>query len=172
MTVSERVRWLRKSERVGLTLEKFGARLGVTKVAVSNIENGNRALTEQMLLAICREFGVREEWLRDGTGEPFVQLSRDEQIEEFVKDILKEKPEAFRRRFVSTMAALDVEEWEMIEKILEELFESQIGQEEAPPAADDIPDDLRHLPPDEAVLVMRRREEKRRAEGSGVTSAM
>ena len=40
MTQGERVNELRKS--LGLTLEKFGERLGVTKVAISNIEKGNR----------------------------------------------------------------------------------------------------------------------------------
>ncbi len=70
-TIGERVKMVRKSDRVHLTLEKFGERLGVTKVAISNIESGNRSLTTQMSTAICREFGVNEEWLRDGIGEMF-----------------------------------------------------------------------------------------------------
>ncbi len=67
--MNERVKKLRKE--LNLTLEKFGERLGVTKVAISNIEKGNRNLTDQMFKAICREFDVNEEWLRDGTGEMF-----------------------------------------------------------------------------------------------------
>ena len=46
MTQGERIREVRNT--LGLTLEKFGDRLGVTKVAISNIEKGNRNLTEQM----------------------------------------------------------------------------------------------------------------------------
>ena len=46
MTQGERIKEVRNS--LGLTLEKFGDRLGVTKVAISNIEKGNRNLTEQM----------------------------------------------------------------------------------------------------------------------------
>ena len=47
MTQGERVKELRTA--LSLTLEKFGDRVGVTKVAISNIEKGNRNLTEQMI---------------------------------------------------------------------------------------------------------------------------
>lgn len=66
---NERVREVRKS--YGLTLDKFGGKLGVTKQTVSRIENGVNNVTEQMLKSICREFNVNEEWLRYGTGEMF-----------------------------------------------------------------------------------------------------
>ena len=75
MTQGERVNKLRKS--LNLTLEKFGDRLGVTKVAISNIEKGNRNLTEQMTKSICREFGVDYIWLTTGEGEMFVESDDD-----------------------------------------------------------------------------------------------
>lgn len=65
MTVNERVREIRKAEK--LTLEKFGEKLGVGKTAISSIEHGINGVTDQMIKLICREFGYREEWLRDGT---------------------------------------------------------------------------------------------------------
>ena len=65
--MKERVKELRK--KLGLTLEKFGEKLGVTKQTVSRIENGVNSLTDQMFKSICREFNVNEEWLRNGTGE-------------------------------------------------------------------------------------------------------
>ena len=74
MTQGDRVREIRKSFH--LSLEKFGEKLGVGKTAVSNIENGNRSLTEQMLRSICRDYHVSEDWLRNGTGEMFVTLTR------------------------------------------------------------------------------------------------
>ena len=42
MTQNERVKEIRKT--LGLTLEKFGERIGVTRGSMSNIENGNRNL--------------------------------------------------------------------------------------------------------------------------------
>ena len=66
MKDGDRVKAIRKS--TGLTLEKFGERLGVAKTTISRIENGVNGLTDQMCRSICREFGVSEEWLRDGIG--------------------------------------------------------------------------------------------------------
>ena len=73
--MNERMRNLRKY--LGLTMEKFGEQLGVGKTAISNIENGNRNVTEQMCKSICREYNVNEVWLRTGTGEMFV-VHKDE----------------------------------------------------------------------------------------------
>lgn len=67
---NERVHQIRAA--LNLTLEKFGKRLGVTKVAISNIEKGHRKLTEQMRKSICREYLINEEWLQTGNGEMFV----------------------------------------------------------------------------------------------------
>lgn len=78
MTTNKRVKEIRKSNN--LTMEKFGERIGVTKSTISNIENGNRGVTDQMFKSICREFNVREEWLRDGI-EPVYDLSEESGIE-------------------------------------------------------------------------------------------
>ncbi len=75
-TLNERVKELRKF--FGLSGEKFGEKLGITRGAVSNIENGSRNVTEQMIKSICREFNVSEEWLRTGEGEMFVHITSNE----------------------------------------------------------------------------------------------
>lgn len=94
MTQGERVKEIRKS--LEMTMEQFGSRLGVTKVAISRIEKGERNLTEQMSRAICREFNINEEWLKTGEGEMYQQLSEDEEIAGIVSDLLEEgKDNAF-----------------------------------------------------------------------------
>lgn len=65
----ERVKQVRKS--LGISQESFGNALGVTKTAICAIEAGRRGLTEQMAKAICREFNVNYDWLKDGEGEMF-----------------------------------------------------------------------------------------------------
>lgn len=75
MTQGERIKEVRKS--LGLTLEKFGEKVGVTKQTVSRIENGVNNLTEQMTKAICREYGVDYIWLTSGDGEMFVESDDD-----------------------------------------------------------------------------------------------
>ena len=56
-----------------LTLEGFGDRIGVTRAAVSKWENGDRGIADSIVVSICREFGVSEQWLRTGEGEMFEQ---------------------------------------------------------------------------------------------------
>lgn len=75
MTQGERIKDVRNS--LGLTLEKFGEKLGVTKTAISRIEKGERSLTEQMTKSICREFSVDYIWLTTGEGEMFVESDDD-----------------------------------------------------------------------------------------------
>lgn len=72
MTQNERVYEIRKT--LNLTMEKFGEKLGVGKTAISNIEKGNRSLTEQMTKSICREYNVNYDWLTAGEGEMFSNL--------------------------------------------------------------------------------------------------
>lgn len=72
MTNSERVNEVRKS--LGLTLEKFGEKLGVTKTTISRIEKGVNNLTDQMAISICREYNVNYDYLMYGEGEMFDDL--------------------------------------------------------------------------------------------------
>lgn len=74
MTINDRIRILRK-EKLGLTMDDFGKRIGVGKTAISKIESGDRGVTDQMFTFIVREFHVRPEWLRDGEGEMFDKRS-------------------------------------------------------------------------------------------------
>ena len=84
--MNERIKELRKE--LGLTLEKFGGRLGVGKNAISRIETRKSNVTDQMFKSICREFNVNDEWLRTGEGDMF-NLPLDETAA-IVADILDE----------------------------------------------------------------------------------
>lgn len=58
---------------ISLSQEAFGKRLGITGASISRVESGDRSPSEQLTLAICREFNVNEEWLRTGQGDMFNQ---------------------------------------------------------------------------------------------------
>lgn len=114
--MGERVRELRKTLR--LSGEKFGEKIGLKKVAVSQIETGRNNLSEQNILAICREFNVNEDWLRYGTGEMFKDMTLDEEIISFIGDIQWDASNTFKKRFISAVAKLNDEEWKVLEKII------------------------------------------------------
>lgn len=117
MEQGQRVKAVRKE--LGMTLDAFGKRVGVTKTAISNIENGARCLTDQMLLSICREFGVNETWLRTGAGEPFMPPSRSDEMGRLVKSLMADKPESFRSRLITALLRFDADgpEWQLLENI-------------------------------------------------------
>lgn len=91
MTAGERIKLIRKS--LGVTLEKFGEPLGVTKAAISRLENNVNSITDQMVLSICREYNVNEVWLRTGEGEMFVKLSPAQEVATYVSDLLEDDGE-------------------------------------------------------------------------------
>lgn len=72
--ICTRIRTVRKSN--DLTMEQFGARIGLGKSAVNKIEKGINGTTDQTIQSICREFGVSEVWLRTGQG-PMLDDSAD-----------------------------------------------------------------------------------------------
>ena len=128
MDINERVKMIRKEKN--LTMEAFGKQLGVTKVAISRIESGDRNVTDRMFLSICNTFNVSPEWLRDGIGEPFKEVTRNKRIEGFVEDILTNEPEGRKARLVDALASLDEEGWDKLYEIALHFVEEQNAKNE------------------------------------------
>lgn len=84
----DRIKEIRKNS--GLTLEKFGEKLGVGKTAISKLEKGQVNLTDQMAKSICREFDVNETWLRTGKGEMFIEIPEEDVYNRAVASVFKE----------------------------------------------------------------------------------
>ena len=118
MTQNERVKEIRKS--LGLTLEKFGERIGVTRGSMSNIENGNRNLTEQMTKSICREFSVDYMWLTTGEGEMFIDT--DDDFIERIDRIMAGEDEA-RKNLFKFMLELSDEDIVALDRLMKKAIE-------------------------------------------------
>ena len=87
--MNERLKLLRKTLK--LSQDAFAERIGMKGSSISLLESGGRNITEQVIKSICREFNVREEWLRNGE-EPmfnsFPQTVLDELCEQYDLDTL------------------------------------------------------------------------------------
>lgn len=119
MTIGERVKTLRKE--LGLTLEKFANPIGIHRGSLSAIENDKSGVSDRTLLAICREYGVSEEWLRDGEGEMFAPVTRNEKIARFAGELMKDETPDFRRQLVEILADLNDEQWDALADFAERL---------------------------------------------------
>lgn len=119
MTQGERIKEVRKA--LGLTLDKFGERVGVKKSGLSSLENGRTNLTDQLALSICREFNVNPDYLSGESEEMFLELSRSDELAAFFGDVLKDDDEDFRKRFISALAQFTEEDWKLFEKIFDKM---------------------------------------------------
>lgn len=118
MTQGERVKEIRKA--LGLTLEKFGEKVGVQRSAISKIERDERGLTEQMTKSICREFGVDYIWLTTGEGGMFVD-SDDDFIEK-IDRIMAGEDDA-RKNIFKFMLSLNDDDIAALGRILDQMVE-------------------------------------------------
>lgn len=89
-TIGERIRYLRK-EVLNKTQKEFGENIGLKPNSVSDIEIGKNNLTEQTANAICREFGIRKEWLMNGTP-PMKKSDIEDEFTEIVARIGEKDP--------------------------------------------------------------------------------
>lgn len=80
--VKDRIRKIRRD--LDLTQQEFADRIGIKRNTIANYETGRNEPIDSVVSLICREFGVNEEWLRDGTGEMFAPDASDE-LEALVK---------------------------------------------------------------------------------------
>ena len=68
--MNERLKAIRLS--LNLSQEEFGSNIGIkSRAHISALESGARNITDRIISDVCREYGVREEWLRSGTGDIF-----------------------------------------------------------------------------------------------------
>lgn len=114
--MNERIKKLRK--HLDLTQSRFAEKIGVKQNTVAQYEMGRNVPIDSVISLICREFNVNEEWLRNGTGEMFIEQPRDEQIATFIGRTLATEDDSFKKRFVSMLASLDENEWEVLEKMV------------------------------------------------------
>ncbi|MDE7203209.1 MAG: helix-turn-helix domain-containing protein [Lachnospiraceae bacterium] len=128
MTVNDRVKEIRKSEK--LTLEKFGEKIGVSKGAISKIELGNRNVTDQMVKSICREFGYREEWLRDGIEPKQPERLDEDELAEYIEDLLSTENPTYTliKSILKTYSKLDDKSKQVINDTIDKLI-SEIKSE-------------------------------------------
>ena len=120
MDMSERISYI--VENSGLTKTAFAEKINLSQPYVSNLCTGAKAPSDRTITDICREFDVRESWLRTGEGEPFIEKSREDNISAFMGSILSGEPD-FRQRFIAVLSRMTPEEWAILEKKVLELAE-------------------------------------------------
>lgn len=116
--MNDRIKYVRVER--GLTQEQFAGKIGLTRNYVARIEIGERLPSDRTIKDICRIFNVDEVWLRTGAGEPFMEMSREDEVAAFAGSVLSRgTPE--QRAFLAVLARTTPGEWELFSKKLVEL---------------------------------------------------
>lgn len=139
MTQGERVREVRKS--LGLTLEKFGEKIGMKKNSVSQIENGKNNVTDANVKAICREFNISEEWLRTGSGN--MRIPVEDEAAAAVSDLVEKSNPLYDviKGIMIAYQKLDGPSREVIDQFILDAVSQRGRPQKAPePAAPDLSD--------------------------------
>ena len=120
LTIGNRIRTVRKT--LGLNQTQFAEKIGITQRTLSGIEKEAVNLTERNAKEICRVFHVNNSWLQTGEGEMLVEPSEDEQLAQFVGEILAGRPDDLRRAFLVAMAQLDENGWNSLASFVRTVY--------------------------------------------------
>lgn len=135
--MNERIRELR--HYLDLTQQEFADRLGIKRNTIANYEIGRNEPVDSVLSLICREFNVREEWLRNGTGEMFQPDPESELDALCDRYDLSDRS----RAFIKSFAELREEEQDVILKYIEKVADAIREKPAAVPDPVDLcPDDV------------------------------
>ena len=121
--MKDRIKRIR--EDAGLTQKAFGERLGLSMNFVYLMETDRKKPSAATIREICRQFSVREDWLRTGAGEPYRDLTPAMAAADKVRRLLVDAPSSTPAVVISTLLELDPmgAEWEAIGTILNRILD-------------------------------------------------
>lgn len=121
MKLKDRLKKIRKE--LDLTQQAFADKLGVKRNNIAGYEIGSRCPSDAVISLICREFNINETWLREGTGEMFIEMDIEDELMEWAGKVLGGRDSKFKKRFVTMLMRLSEEEWKLLEEKAHELVD-------------------------------------------------
>ena len=99
--MKDRIKFLRKN--LGLTQEEFSSRIGIKRNTLAGYETGKAVPSDAIIMSICKEYRVNEEWLRNGTGD----MRPIDLAEEIEKVVVKYNLDDDESRLIKNFVELD-----------------------------------------------------------------
>ncbi len=119
-SIGDRLLMIRNRE--GLSQDAFGPSIGLSGSGYGNIERGIINATDRVIKDICRVYGVAEQWLRTGEGEMYEDHTEEQEFAAQLAELLADEPKSFRKRMISALIRLNDDQVDMIEKILDDIY--------------------------------------------------
>lgn len=99
-----------------LTKTAFAKRINVSQAMVSMLCSGSTSPSDRTVADICREFRIREEWLRTGKGDRKISDTERDKLQAFFADVLATAPDE-RSAFVAALADLPDTFWPLVAEL-------------------------------------------------------
>ena len=113
-TFGARLRQLRKE--LHMTQVELGKLLGMDGTGISKVEADARGLTEAAIKLICDTYKVNYNWLTEGEGPMFQELSMDDLVDKYMAG---ESPLAIS--ITKAFAHLPLEEWVKLRDLIDRI---------------------------------------------------
>lgn len=119
-----RIKEIRKFYK--LTQTDFANKLGLSQNFITQLETGSKKPSDRTIADICRIFSINETWLRSGEGKMKLELTKNQEIAQFLNDVMAEDDEDFRKNFIDVLANLNEKEWEALASITRKIVDDFI----------------------------------------------
>ena len=83
-------------DNLGLSQENFGAKVGVSRSVIKNIEYNLTAPKPEFIALVCKIYNVSPSWLTTGEGEMFMPKSEEQEIESIFTNAQCEDPRKYK----------------------------------------------------------------------------
>ena len=99
----------------------FAREIKITPAYAAQLYSGQRTPSERTIVDIARVCGVNQMWLRSGEGEMFQAMTEDEELADYLVDVMHDEPASSRLRLTMEMKNWTPEVWHMLEEICKRL---------------------------------------------------
>lgn len=115
--MNERIKIIRKN--AGLTQSDFANKLDLSRNFICMVESGERLPSDRTINDICSKFHVDENWIRTGKGDMYISRSRNQEIVDFMNDVIECKDDDFKKQLIISLTKLDEAQWKVLSDIAE-----------------------------------------------------
>lgn len=129
-TISDRIS--KVVEESGLTKTAFGEKINLTPSSISKLMNGTQNPSDRTLIDIADKFNVREDWLRTGEGPMRMERTREEELQAFFANILKDNVPN-RKEIILALSRMPAEWWEATSRMIVEAADAIKAKENPAP---------------------------------------
>lgn len=116
--MKKRIKELRDEK--GLSQEKFGNLVGVTRSHIASMENGKALASKRVVKDIAKACNVNEEWLEFGTGPKEKQMTQADELA-YLMGMFVTDGDEFKTKIIKAMLMLEDEDWRFIEKLVDKI---------------------------------------------------